>query len=286
MEARPLKIDLEGGKGYTGLGDLVMLAWLAEGCRRVGQPIRFHRTRHLDLTSVLGLAVDPEPGGVPLDRAYEAELADRGRRPRLDYVRDQLGITAVPARPALSLAAGDRAWAAASAREYGCPLVLLFPQTAWATREWPASYWVDLAWRLRASGVPAVVMLSHEDPRFTNTPFFVWGTPLPRVAALMEQAALVVGSDSFPAHLAGVVGVPAIALLGPTRPTVFAHAASVECLSSAAIDCTGCHFAAPFRAACDQGCQSLYRLFPEVVFRRVLERLQGASTETPGLDLA
>ena len=26
-----------------------MLAWLAEGCRRAGQPVRFHRTRNLDL---------------------------------------------------------------------------------------------------------------------------------------------------------------------------------------------------------------------------------------------
>jgi len=60
----PIKIDLEGGKGYVGLGDLVMLAWLAEGCRLAGQSITFHRTRNPELMSLFGLTVDPEPGGV------------------------------------------------------------------------------------------------------------------------------------------------------------------------------------------------------------------------------
>ena len=48
----------------------------------------------------------------------------------------------------------------------------------------------------------------------------------------MKRAALVVGNDSFPAHLAGTVGVPTLALMGPTLPTVFAHTPDVECLAS------------------------------------------------------
>src|SRR5687767_9811373 len=103
MADGPLKIDLENYKGYSGLGDIVMLAWLAEGCRRAGQAVRFHRTRNLDLMEMFGLTVDPEPGGVGLDEPYKAELADRCRRPRLDYVREFLGVAAPPARPALRL---------------------------------------------------------------------------------------------------------------------------------------------------------------------------------------
>lgn len=268
----PLTVDLERGKGYAGLGDLVMLGWLAEGGRRAGRPLRFHRTRSLDLAALVGLDVTAEPGGVALDPAYAAELADRGRRPRLDYVREFLGLTDVePVRPTLRVSAADREWAAGEAAGLGGRPVLLFPQTAWVPREWPAAYWVDLSWRLKAVGVPVLVLLADKDPRFTNTPRYSWGTPVGRLAALMDRAAVVVGNDSFPAHLAAAAGVPTLALLGPTRPTVFAHAPAVECLASAAIDCTGCHFAAPFRAACDQGCQSLYRLSPEAVLRRVVE---------------
>jgi ADP-heptose:LPS heptosyltransferase len=274
MAANPLKIDLETYKGYSGLGDIVMLSWLAEGCRRAGQPLVFHRKRDLELMNLFGLTADPEPGGVGLDEAYRREVADQCRRPRLDYVREFLDVTAPPARPTPRIGAEHRAWAADRARELGDPLVVLFPQTAWVAREWPASYWVDLSWSLKAAGVPVVILMSPKDERFTNTPAYWWGTPLDRVAALVERAALVVGNDSFPAHLAGTIGVPTLALMGPTRPTVFAHDPGVECLASAAIDCTGCHFAAPFRAACDQGCQSLFRLHPEAVIRRVLQKLR------------
>lgn len=270
MAANSITIDLEGGKGYAGLGDIVMLAWLAEGCRRAGQSVAFHRTRNPDLLALFELAVHPVPGGVKLDEAYQAELADRCRRPRLDYIRDFLGVTAEPVRPPVRIPEEHRAWAADRVGELGGPPVLLFPQTAWLPREWPASYWVDVAWRLKEAGRPVMVLLTNKDERFTNTPSYWWGLPFGRVAALMERAAVVVGNDSFPAHLAGAIGVRTIALMGPTRPTVFAHAPVVECLASDRIECTGCHFAAPFRAACDQGCLSLFRLFPEDVLRKVL----------------
>lgn len=270
MTAKAIKLDLEGGKGYAGLGDIVMLAWLAEGCRRAGQAITFHRTRNPELMDLFGLTADPEPGGIQLDAAYQAELADRCHRPRLDYIRDLLNISTTPARPTVHISAEDREWAAARSHELGEPLVILFPQTAWVPREWPPSYWVDLAWKLKAAGASVLVMLSHEDKRFTNTPSYWWGTTFGRVAAILERAAVVVGNDSFPAHLAGALGVPTVALMGPTKPTVFAHATAVECLASNRIECTGCHFAAPFRAACDQGCLSLFRLYPEDVFRHVL----------------
>lgn len=280
MPAVGITIDLESEKGYAGLGDICALAWLAEGCARAGQPLTFHRRRNLELMALFGLTVDPEPGGVRLDPVYQRELADQCRRPRLDYIREFLGITAEPVRPALRLADEHRRWAADRVRELGGPPVLLFPQAAWVPREWPASYWVDLSWKLKAAGVPPLVLLSSKDERFTNTPGYWWGTSIERLAAMIERAALVVGNDSFPAHLAGTIGVPTLVLMGPTRPTVFAHAQAVECLSSTAIECTGCHFAAPFRAACDQGCQSLFRLFPDTVFGRILERVGRAAPRT------
>jgi hypothetical protein len=268
-----MKIELEGVQYYRGLGDIAMLAWLAEGSKAGPDPITFHRTNNLDLMHLLGLSVDSEPGGIVLDEVFQAEVADGCRRPRLDYIRDFLGITTPLARPALHLSAEDEAWAAQTAAELGSPLVLLFPQAVWRPREWPANYWVDLAWKLKQAGVAVHILMQPNDPRFHNTPTYRWGTPLPRVAALMRRAALVVGNDSFPAHLAGTVGVPTLALMGPTTASVFAHTPDVECLSSSGLECTGCHFRPPFRAACDQGCMSLYRLFPDDVLRRVLMKL-------------
>lgn len=271
-----MKIDLQSPRYYRGLGDVVMWAWLAEGCRGTADPPVFHRTSDPELADLLGLPVDPEPGGLSPDPVFAIETADRGRRPRTDYLREYFGITAAPARPRLRIPPADADWAARTAADTNSPFVLLFPQTAWKTREWPPNYWVDLAWRLDKLGVPSVVMLQNDDERFHNTPAFRWGTPVSRVAALMHRAALVVGNDSFPAHLAGTVGVPTLALMGPTRPTVFAHLPDVEPLWSNALDCVGCHFQAPFRAACDQGCMAMYRLFPEDVLDRVLAIVRSA----------
>jgi hypothetical protein len=268
-----MKIDLESPTYYRGLGDIVMLAWLAEGARTGPDPIAFHRRQNLELMALLGLPVDPEPGGVSLDPVFKVEVDDAARRPRLDYIREFLGISTPLIRPALNIPADDEAWAAKLAADVGGPLILLFSQSLWKPREWPANYWVDLAWKLKKAGVSPVVLLQGDDTRFHNTPSYHWNMPLPRVAALMRRADLVVGNDSFPAHLAGTVGVPTLALMGPTRDTVFAHLPDVECLASNDLECTGCHFRAPFRAACDQGCMSLYRLFPDEVFRRIFDKL-------------
>jgi ADP-heptose:LPS heptosyltransferase len=265
-----MKIDLESVRYYAGLGDLVMWAWLAEGARQGPDPLVFHRKRNLGLMTMLGLVVDPEPGGRSVDAVFKLEVEDGGRRSRLDYLQDFLGISVALARPPVTVSAADEAWAAEIAGTLTSPLVLVFPQAVWTPREWPPSYWVDVVWKLQAREVSTVTMFAGDDARFKNTPKYFWNTPLPRIAALMRRAAVVVGNDSFPAHLAGTVGVPTLAVMGPTRPTVFSHLAEVTCMTSD-LECTGCHFQKPFRAACDQGCMSLFRLFPDRVVDRVLE---------------
>ncbi len=44
------------------------------------------------------------------------------------------------------------------------------------------------------------------------------GWPLEQVRALMERAALFVGGDSGPMHIAATTDVPIVALFGPTMP--------------------------------------------------------------------
>src|SRR5215218_4738122 len=72
----PMKIELEGVQYYRGLGDIAMLAWLAEGSQAGPDPITFHRTNNLDLMHLLGLSVDSAPGGIVLDEVFQVEVAD------------------------------------------------------------------------------------------------------------------------------------------------------------------------------------------------------------------
>jgi len=295
-----------------GFGDAALTAWISEGSRSA--PVRLiHRaTGHkADFLRMLGQDVDEssDPSAcVTTFFAYgEYECrTERGLVPRVLSRGRAIGIDVdafPPRRPGpIQIANECRERAADHRRETlaeqaklydgnppisGIPivekpdspplerLVVLFPRTCYVSREWPPPYWNDLAWRLvRELGVGVIVNLPDDDSRYLQVPKFLYGQTWERIAALMLQADLVVGNDSGPVNLAGTLGVQSLALMGPTRPEIFAHLPEVEALavSSDGADgysCVGCHFGSPYRAACDAGCQALYRLTPDVVFGRV-----------------
>lgn len=272
------RINTTIGDHYRGMGDMVSLAWVAEGTRDTSDPISFYATGgNFTILKLLGQEVTDQPTGtgIVLTTAYLTELREGGARLRLDYVRELLGIHTPHRRPKASIPSDAIAWAETTKRQYSGDLVLLFPQTLWESRAWPPAYWVELAWRLHERNVAPVMMLANEDKRFTNTPYFAWGYDLPKVAALMSMAKLVVGNDSGPAHLSATLGVPTIVTSGPTRGScVFGHLPEIISLTTdEPPQCAGCHFKPPFRAACDQGCQALYALKPHVVLGRVASEL-------------
>jgi hypothetical protein len=268
------------------MGDMVSLAWLAEGTRDTKDPISFYATgASYALLRLLGQHVSEEPNGaeVVVSTGYLAELQDGGAKLRLDYMRQLLGISTPHKRPPVQIPSAELNWAIENKAQIGGDLVLLFPQTYWDSRSWPACYWVELAWRLKERNVSPVVMMVNEDKRFTNTPHYFWGFDIAKVAALMSVSKLVVGNDSGPAHLSGTIGIPTIITVGPTRPEcVFGHIPEIIALKSEETpDCAGCHFQPPFRAACDQGCQALYALKPHVVLGRIVSELAILSSRAP-----
>ncbi|HEX5444904.1 MAG TPA: glycosyltransferase family 9 protein [Pirellulales bacterium] len=275
------------GSSYAGIGDVVSLAWIAEGTRDTPDPISFVTSpANAVVLKLFGQNATDQPStdGIYVGDAYATELAEGGARLRLDYIRDKLGLNTPYKRPRADFPPEVQEWAEQTRR--GFPeddLVLLFPQTFWKPRAWPDPYWVELAWWLKKRNLAVLAMLSHEDPRFNNLPNFMWGFDLHRVAALMSLASLVVGNDSGPAHISGTLGVPTIVPSGPTRADcVFGHIPEVIALTNdEPPDCAGCHFKPPFRAACDQGCQALYALKPHTVLGRVISELALISVRRP-----
>lgn len=272
------RINTTVGENYVGMGDMISLAWIAEGTRHTADPISFYAKRsNLAVLKMLGQDATDDPGGtgILVGAAYVTELKEGGDRLRIDYIRDLLGITTPFVRPRVTVTAEALSWAEAQKKGLGDDLVVLFPQTLWESRAWPPAYWVELAWSLHQRNVPVIVMLANEDKRFTNTPRYLWGFDLKNVAALMSVARLVVGNDSGPAHLSGTLGVTTMVTSGPTRGScVFGHMPEVISLTNDEPPlCTGCHFRPPFRAACDQGCQALYALKPHVVLGRIISEL-------------
>jgi hypothetical protein len=285
------RVNTTEGEYYTGVGDMISLAWVAEPTRDTEHAVSFYaKGTNYSILKLLGQNVSNEPTGeeVVISNAYQKEMKEGGARLRLEYMREALRLPAAPGlgtsyrRPHARIPSGDLDWANEVKQKFGGnDLVLLFPQTFWKARAWPACYWVDLAWRLTNRNVSSIIMLADKDEQFAITPCFFWGLEFTKVAALMSLARLVVGNDSGPIHLSGTLGVRSLVTAGPTRSScVFGHIPEVIALTNdEPPNCTGCHFQPPFRAACDQGCQALYALKPHVVLGRVISELALLSSD-------
>jgi heptosyltransferase-1 len=102
---------------------------------------------------------------------------------------------------------------------------LLSPGGGWAGKLWPAEKFVDVACALGREGLPSVINYGPgEDALATLIERASGGvaTALPcslaELIALMRRATVFVGGDTGPMHLAAALGVPLVALFGPTDP--------------------------------------------------------------------
>lgn len=268
-----------------GYGDAMITAWIAEGSRHADIRLVHYATgEKARLLRLFGQHVtDDFAGSVTTFDAYKIECEmERGRIPRVESRAIQLGIDPTPQRPQLgtlpseAVAFAADLYRSATVDDHGRKhLVMLCPQTEYRSREWPSGYWVDLAWKLWKSGIGVTMQLGRDDDRFHNVPRYHFGHNWDHKIALMQRCDLVIGIDSAPIHVAGTLDRPTLALLGPTTRRIVSHMPSVEVMSAPAdrLDCVGCYFQSPFRAACDQGCLSLARLWPEEVLQRAKEIL-------------
>lgn len=173
---------------------------VAAGARRT------HRmARNLALVAPLGAGLDvadpAAPGALP---PCALPLVERGRGPAraaLDRLELEPGAYAVVAPGASARQAYKRppagllaAAARAAARRGLAPLVV------WGPGEEPDA-------REVCARAPGEARLAPP-------------TTLPELAGLIEAAALFVGGDSGPLHLACATGTPAVAVYGPTDPAV------------------------------------------------------------------
>jgi hypothetical protein len=279
---REIVLDLDSPQGLNGLGDVLTLSWLAETARQCNTSISFFSNdpnKMLLLSLFQQKHVDSSEDAIPTAALYKAEIECACSKPRLDLLKEAFGVAEGldAVRPQHSISAESLSWAEdiySQVTENNRKFVMLFPSACFVTRQYPLNYWCDIAWKLHENSIACAVF----DRAYSNTlekfPLWFYGLNLENIAALASRADLVIGNDSFPANLSGTIGTPTIALMGPTKPNVFKHMPDVHPLSSSRIDCSGCHFGKSFRACCDLGCLSLFRLFPEEVLETVFSMLQ------------
>jgi ADP-heptose:LPS heptosyltransferase len=155
---------------------------------------------------------------VPIPRAQQI-LGEERTVHTAEHLASAVFHLGVPRReiPRARLFAAD---SGAGGRERVC---LLHPFAATAEKTWPADRFLRLAGHIRERiGLEPVFLGSPKDDL---TPFgefrCVAGAPLEEVKALMSRAALFVGNDSGPAHMAAAFGLPVLVMFGPSDHVVW-----------------------------------------------------------------
>jgi heptosyltransferase I len=104
---------------------------------------------------------------------------------------------------------------------------LLSPTAGWAAKEWPPERYGAIARELVGIGIQPLVNIGpgERESRVADKVERASGGVAKRVScsisqlvALTRRASLFVGGDSGPMHLANALGVPTVAIFGPTDP--------------------------------------------------------------------
>jgi heptosyltransferase-2 len=186
-----------------------LLAWLARVPRRIGSSASSGRFLLTDAVPFTWLMHDLERNLALL------QPLQPGLRPRPDesvyLAQDAAAVAACSARLAEAGIGPDQ-------RVVGVHL-----GSAWATKRWLPERFTELCKRLRAAGLPVVIVGVEADhelcagaARASGALDWSGRTGLLELKALMSRLALMITTDSGPMHLAAAAGVPTLALFGPT----------------------------------------------------------------------
>lgn len=142
----------------------------------------------------------------------------------------ELGIAAPPiARPELTLKPSTMQKGAVMAAAMGPRVLMIHPGSGGMTKNWPWENYVDLHRKIRESGtLTPVFSFGEADGELRGRIMerlpgakSVEGLDLADLAALLAACAGYLGNDSGITHLAAAVGVPTIAIFGPTDPSIW-----------------------------------------------------------------
>ena len=144
-----------------------------------------------------------------------------------ELVTAAVGQSICPAVVQLPTDADAEGWCTAALIRAGISerFVLLAPEAGWGAKQWGESRYTQLAIRLRQAGFGVIINApaGTPGPHLANTIADAAGvhglsSTVAQLIALTRRAALVIGGDTGPVHLAAALGRPVVALFGPTDP--------------------------------------------------------------------
>ena len=158
----------------------------------------------------------------------------------------------------------------------GMSWVAMNVSARWPTKRWPAASFAEVADRLRQEGCGAVVMIGGPDERaevaavsgmMKTPPIDLAGaTAVGLLPALLSRASMLITNDSGPMHVAAAVGIPVVALFGPTSVARTGPYGAGHDVLTAKIPCSPC-----FSRTCHNALplECLQTVSPELVLQAV-----------------
>lgn len=104
-------------------------------------------------------------------------------------------------------------------------IAILNSTAGWRAKQWPADRYGELAKKIAARGMRVLVNIGPGEEEVGAAVVEASGgkvettsCTIPQLIALTRDASLFVGGDTGPMHLAAMLGVPTVAIFGPTDP--------------------------------------------------------------------
>ena len=170
--------------------------------------------------------------------------------------------------------------------EMNRPFIVVVLGTSWESKNWSDEGYIGLIERILADRNLKVVLVgdsSRAELAATLTEKFqtsdmidlVGQTSLLQLVSLLKAAAVGVGPDSGPGHVAAAVNTPFVTLFGPTSPQRTAPFGNERFVVDAGLNCTSC-----YKKNCAEGeNQCMNSILPEAVMEKVALALSMAMSE-------
>jgi heptosyltransferase I len=116
--------------------------------------------------------------------------------------------------------------------EPGNPLIVIHPGAGWLSRRWPVENFADLIHQLKKDHPVQLAVIGGAEGGSTEEELFrqlfslirvpvlnlVHRLNLKQLIVLLDQAALFIGNEAGPMHIASALNKPVVAIIGPTIP--------------------------------------------------------------------
>ena len=161
--------------------------------------------------------------------------------------------------------------------------VILHPYATHARKEWPAGHWLELVSLLGRHGFE-VLLVGQSNPLSVALPGLAEANPAARdlsnstglreLCAILERGSVLVTGDSGPMHLGVGVGVPVLALFGPTtREWGFFPPEGKGRVLELDLPCRPCSLHGG--SQCPGNGECMVGITPETVFANILDITRG-----------